>query len=107
MSTLATQTETADRATYPFKQGLHRDVALRLLSGTFTPAEYAAYLRTPHWTAKKAEAFETWGCACGLCDAPAAQVHHRPSGYRHLFREDVRRHLIPLCRLCHKRHHRR
>jgi len=97
----------ADRASYPFRQGLPRAVVLRLLSGTWTPSDYRLYTRSAHWQAMKARAFEVWGRACALCDSPAAQVHHRPEGYRRLFAEDPRRHIIPLCRTCHKRHHRR
>lgn len=93
--------------TDPFSCGLPRDVTLRLLSGRFSKADYAAYRRTSHWQAKKAEAFEVHGRACMLCDAPATEVHHRPGGYRALFREDPRRQLTALCPRCHVRHHRR
>ena len=105
--TAAAHTDTADRASYPFRQGLPRPVVLRLLSGTWTPADYRLYTRSAHWQAMKAEALELWGRCCALCDKPAMQVHHRPEGYRHLFAETARRHLIPSCRTCHKRHHRR
>lgn len=107
MTTAAQIRPATDRATYPFRQGLPRAVVLRLLAGTWTPADYRLYIRSAHWQAKKAEALELWGRCCALCDAPAVQVHHRPGGYKRLFAEDARRHIIPLCRTCHQRHHRR
>ena len=101
------ETATVDRNAYPFTFSLPRDAVLRLLAGNFTPGDYRLYTRCQHWQTKKAEAYEFWGRACSLCDAPAAQVHHRPSGYRALFREDVQRHLVPLCKMCHRRFHRK
>jgi len=91
----------------PFSQGLPRDVTLRLLAGPgrFTAADYRLYVQTTHWEIARAEAYAIHGRFCILCDSPAAQVHHRPAGYRNLFREDPRLHLIPLCRGCHRRHH--
>ncbi len=93
----------------PFDQGLPRPVVLRLLAGPgrFTKADYALYCQTTHWEIARAEAYAVWGRECLLCGAPGSQVHHTPEGYRHLFREDVRRHLRPLCSTCHKRHHKK
>ncbi|MSS73942.1 MAG: hypothetical protein EXS64_21025 [Candidatus Latescibacteria bacterium] len=93
----------------PFTQGLPRPVVLRLLAGPgrFSKGDYAQYCRTTHWEIVRGEALQVHGRFCVLCDSPAAQVHHRPSGYRHLFAEDPRLHLIPLCRTCHRRHHRK
>ena len=93
---------------YAFEQGLDRVAVQRLLNGQFTRADYAQYLRTEHWQAKKGEALEFWGRACVLCDSPLAlQIHHRPNGYKNLFREDPKWHLTVTCSRCHKRHHRR
>ena len=93
----------------PFACGLDRLVVLRLLAGPgrFTAADYRLYLTTVHWEIVRGEAYRIHGRFCVLCDSPAAQVHHRPSGYRHLFQEDPRLHLIPLCRTCHRRFHRK
>jgi hypothetical protein len=91
----------------PFGQGLPQPVVLRLLAGPgkFTAADYRLYCQTTWWEIIRGEAQQIHGRFCVLCDSPAAQVHHRPAGYRALFREDPRLHLIPLCRTCHRRHH--
>ncbi len=91
----------------PFSQDLPRPVVLRLLSGRFSSADYKLYRTTDHWRAKKGETYGLWGYECLLCGAPGSQVHHTPEGYRHLFREDAKRHLRPLCRTCHRKHHRK
>ena len=107
MSTAVQRSHPATAHIDAFNQGVPMQAVLRLLAGNFTPADYRLYCRCPHWQTKKAEAYEFWGRACSLCDAPAVQIHHRPAGYRNLFREDVHRHLVPLCRTCHRRHHRK
>ena len=43
----------------PFTQGLPQEMILRLLSGTWTAADYRTYLQTDYWQTKKAEVFET------------------------------------------------
>ena len=91
----------------PFDQDLPRDVTLRLLSGRFSSENYKLYRTTAHWQERRAAAYAVWGYECLLCGAPGSQVHHTREGYRHLFREDARRHLRPLCRECHRRFHRR
>lgn len=98
-------------ADYPFRQGLDRDVTLRLLSGPgrFSKADLKLYVRTPHWEAMRTETFALYGHACMLCSSSIGlQVHHRGrEAYRHLFREIVSRHLTVLCSTCHRRHHRK
>ena len=85
---------------------------LRLLVGKFTPADYKKYTRSNHWKAKKAEAWAFWtellgGRVCIMCGRPASQMHHKPSGYKALFREDVKQMLVPVCMSCHRRQHRK
>ena len=96
-------------ASDPFAQGLPTPMVLRLLAGPgkFTKADYRLYCTTTHWEIVRFQAQRIHGRFCVLCDSSAAQVHHRPSGYRALFREDPRLHLIPLCKPCHKRFHRK
>ena len=93
--------------TDPFACGLPRAVVLRLLKAHFSPSDYRQYLMTDHWQTKKGEAYATWGRECVMCGMPGAQIHHVRDGYKHLFRENVRQHLRPVCRGCHKRHHRK
>ena len=85
----------------------------RLVSGKRTKEwarDYAAYLRTDHWASLKKRAVEWWTeflggrLLCLICERRATVWHHVPSGYRNLFREDVARHLRPLCQACHKRY---
>lgn len=98
--------------TDPFAQGLPRAVVLLLLdpkadrrSDAWRTA-YRQYLTTQHWETKKAETYAVYGHACTVCDSPLGlQVHHRPEGYRNLFREVANRHLNILCSRCHRRHH--
>ena len=43
------------RKPFPFNQELSTNAVLKLLSGQYMLADYTLYLRTPHWTAKRAE----------------------------------------------------
>ena len=90
----------------PFNQGIPRDVVLRLLAGSWSSEDYEHYLRTEHWAGMRASAFTYHGPACVLCDATRGlQVHHRPGGYKRLFREQVERHLTVIFGKCHRRYH--
>ena len=105
---MTTSPKKVSSLTDPFQQGLDRGVVLRLLAGNWTRSDYQQYLRTDHWQEMKARAFDYQGGLCTLCDSPSSpQIHHRPCGYGHLFREDVRMHLTLLCRKCHRRQHRK
>ena len=89
-------------------QGIERDLVLRLLSGRWTQADYKRYLKTDHWERVKDAALSHWGASCCLCDAKTGlHIHHRPNGYKNLFREQPARHLTVLCTRCHRRHHRK
>ena len=107
MNVAATQPRNANA--YAFNQGLPVPVVLRLLDGSHTPADRAAYYRTDWWAAKKSEALEHFGRCCMLCGTTLRlQVHHRGrEAYKHLFREDVRRHLSVICERDHRRFHRK
>ena len=92
----------------PAGQGLDRQVANRLSLGIHTKDDYKAYLKTEHWAKVREAAFEHYGRRCMLCDTKERlQVHHRPKGYKHLFNEDIRRHVVVICAGDHAHHHRR
>ena len=81
---------------------------LRLLSGRFTTSDYKLYLLSDQWNQKKLEALKWYFRACMFCGGKESlQVHHRPLGYKHLYREDVATQLSVVCERCHKRHHRK
>lgn len=65
--------------------------------------EYAAYLMTPAWRARRDKVLKRAGGMCEGCgDRPAVQVHHLT--YRRIFREmlfDLR----AVCRECHEQIH--
>ena len=92
----------------PFNSGLDTDRVLRLLGGTWNQADYNAYRRTKHWREKRQEALEAADGECALCGRRSKlQVHHKPQGYRALFREEVGKHMTVVCSTCHRRSHRR
>ncbi len=94
--------------TNPFASGLARDVVLRLLQGTHTAADRTKYYRTDWWRATKHRALKAHGRACALCGRTLGlQVHHKPKGYKKMFKEDVEKDLSVVCKPCHRRHHRR
>ena len=98
---------TPSASTDPFTCGLPRDVTLRLLAGPgkFTATDLRLYLGTDHWRDTKAQAERYWGRFCEDCGLAATQTHHTHEGYRHLFREDVVRHLRRVCGTHHRRRH--
>lgn len=66
-------------------------------------AEYAAYLRTPHWAAMRAAALAYAERRCQLCySSEAVEVHHRT--YERVGHERPAD-LTVLCAKCHERHH--
>lgn len=101
-------------ASDPFTQGLPQRAVLLLLDprsdrrSEAWKAAYRLYLRTDHWQTVKGQTLTISRRACQLCDSPLGlQVHHRPEGYRHLFREIPGIHTTALCGGCHSRHHRK
>ena len=97
---------TTDLSSYPYTLGLpKRSVHVLLcvfgrVSSREWQAAYRAYLRTDHWRAAKAKAFEVHGRVCMLCRNSATQVHHRD--HKCLFREDAEKDLTVLCLRHHK-----
>lgn len=89
----------------PFTCGLPVAVVLRLLAGKFSKADYVLYLTTPHWRGKRLEAMSYYNRTCEDTGFPGSQVHHTREGYKHLFREDVGRHLRLLSARAHKHRH--
>lgn len=68
-----------------------------------TKAEYATYLQSSTWEILKTAALERFDRRCAICySADELEVHHRT--YDRLGDEFISD-LVPLCRLCHKRHH--
>ena len=93
-------------ARYPFEQGLLQVAVLRLLSANFTTDDYKKYLQTPHWTNKRKQVFAIQGSRCRMCGTRKhLQVHHIPSAYKRLFREDPKHDLSPACKRCHRKNH--
>jgi hypothetical protein len=67
--------------------------------------EYVAYLKTPQWAARRAEALRRANGHCGQCGpggAPPVEVHHLT--YQRL-RVELPGDLIALCAPCHRRAH--
>jgi len=104
----------------PFNQGLQRQVVLRLLKGTHTLLDRKKYYTTPWFIGLKHFAIDYYG-SCMLCDKGAIldarrprqskkareglTVHHRH--YRNLFSENISKDIGVICKVCHKRHHRK
>lgn len=68
-------------------------------------AEYAAYLRTPHWAEVRAASLAYAEHRCQLCYSPdRLEVHHRT--YERLGHERPADTIV-LCASCHEWHHRK
>lgn len=68
-----------------------------------TKAEYAEYLKSPHWVETRRGALERACHRCQLCNTKSRlHVHHRT--YERLGHEDATD-LTVLCRGCHEKHH--
>ncbi len=75
-----------------------------------TKAEYAQYLKSKHWKAKRKEAIGFYGAKCSRCGSQPApnhssyymRVHHK--SYEHLGAEPMED-LEVLCLCCHEQHH--
>jgi 5-methylcytosine-specific restriction endonuclease McrA len=64
---------------------------------------YDDYMKSEEWQAKREKVLIFWGRRCALCNSPDnVQVHHRT--YDRLGQELITD-LIPLCKVCHDRHH--
>jgi len=64
---------------------------------------YQEYLQTPHWKAKKQEAYNYYGASCVLCGSrKSINVHHRE--YNNKWNEPMSD-LTVLCYSCHDGHH--
>jgi hypothetical protein len=89
----------ANGMAFAFNQGIPRDAVLSLLGGTHTKSDRAMYYRCAWWLAKRGETLQAFGCQCAMCGSMAhLQVHHKPSGYRRLFREKPIIDLTVACR---------
>ena len=66
-------------------------------------AEYAAYLQSPEWQAKRLKALERdeWTCR-GCLNARATQVHHLTYAHRG---DELLWELVSVCDECHKKAH--
>jgi hypothetical protein len=72
---------------------------------TFTKREYLAYLRSPSWRAKRAEALKAAGYRCSVClrflpGGRHLQVHHRTYDRIGAERDGD---LMVMCSWCHRR----
>lgn len=75
-----------------------------------TKADYAKYLKSAHWKAKRKEAIAHYGAKCRRCGAVPSpgystyymRVHHK--SYAHLGNEPMED-LEVLCLNCHEIHH--
>jgi hypothetical protein len=94
----------------PYRWGLTSVRAGAVSSTAAPPAvrddpEYVAYLKSPEWAAKRAEALRRADGHCGRCGpggAPPVEVHHLT--YERL-RAELPGDLIALCAPCHRRAH--
>ena len=65
-----------------------------------TKSEYAEYLRSDHWMAKRKEALDHYGRQCTICDSKAnLNIHHFT--YANIGRERLSE-LTVVCNGCHK-----
>ena len=65
---------------------------------------YGEYLKTDRWKELKKNCFEIHGDRCVLCENEAVTAHHRK--YPEVFgQEDPAKDLMPMCLLCHHKHH--
>lgn len=67
--------------------------------------KYLDYINSNEWKSFRARALDHFGNRCGLCDSDRdLHLHHKH--YRNLFHETFAD-VIPLCRKCHKIHHKK
>lgn len=71
---------------------------------TVRQAEYRAYLASPVWKAKRAEALAFYGCICNRCKGYGNEVHHKT--YVRVGGGELMEDLEVMCRECHNAHHR-
>lgn len=94
----------------PYSQGLDRQVAVRLVTLSRHKApdlkDRKKYERTPHFQKLREAVVEKYETCC-LCGNPGTVVHHRPSGYKNLFNEDLEKDVTLLDARCHRRTHRK
>jgi len=71
-----------------------------------TKEDYAKYLKSPHWKAKRKEAIQAHGCKCSRCGRQMGsyymRVHHK--SYANLGNEPLDD-LEVMCVFCHEVHH--
>lgn len=65
---------------------------------------HRAYLRSPVWLAKRAEALSHYGATCSRCGNYGSDVHHKT--YVRTGGCELLTDLEVLCRECHEAHHR-
>lgn len=67
--------------------------------------KYNDYLISKEWRLFRSKALDFFGNKCALCDSTDnLHLHHKH--YKNLYNETFAD-VIPLCRTCHKRHHRK
>lgn len=64
---------------------------------------YRAYLASPVWKAKRAEALAFHGCICNRCKEWGSDVHHKT--YERVGGGELMEDFEVLCRECHEVHH--
>jgi hypothetical protein len=65
---------------------------------------HRAYLKSPVWLAKRAEALSLYGTTCSRCGQFGSDVHHKT--YQRVGGGELMSDLEILCRECHEAHHR-
>ena len=66
--------------------------------------DYKEYLKTPHWQAKRTEAFSKQGNKCRVCGSPySLNIHHRRYRYKgkSILYKELNQNLLVLCQDCH------
>ena len=87
----------------PFKQGLDKDVVLRLIEGKHTKQDRAKYYRTQWYKDLVQEAVDTIGW-CLICGAEKGLTwHHNKHGYKRMFAERFMVDGCLVCKRCHQR----
>src|SRR3990172_8367087 len=64
---------------------------------------HRAYLASPVWKSKRAEALAFYGCICNRCKEYGNDVHHKT--YERVGGNELMKDLEVLCRDCHTAHH--
>jgi hypothetical protein len=86
-----------------YRDLMTRHLDLQLAGTAEHQKEYATYLDSPEWSAKRAKVLKR---AQGLCEGcaenPAVEIHHLT--YRHIYEEFLFE-LVAVCRPCHERLH--